>query len=285
MDSVKAFFFRWRGANHSWPFTDLRHLVKMAVKQGNRKTRLARLRNGFRISRNPVVHFVANGHDHDESPALRSATSPPLLFAIARDPRTIFASWTIDWPSVFKQAIPVERKVHLRIYRAGDCEEKSVAVEPMATMHYITIPQAEGSYRLDIGYYRPADVWHSVATSQEVVMPRSTITEAGEVRIATIPFHLSFQRLIDSFGSSNGSGIAHAVSRLQKRAVTDEERALLTRDEQEALGAMNLSANDISAAREAFLGCDTKPLRRHARALSGSGGSSASQACPGSSWR
>ena len=39
----------------------------------------------------------------------------PFLFAIARDARTIFASWNINWRSVFEKAMPADRQVHLRV--------------------------------------------------------------------------------------------------------------------------------------------------------------------------
>ena len=115
-------------------------------------------------------------------------------------------------------------------------------------------------------------------------MSRGTITEVGDVEIATIPFHFSFQQLIDSFHSSNGDRIAQVVSRVQERAVSVEERALLTLGERKALRRMNLSADEIGASREEFLSANTKPLRRRAEAWPPFGGSSTSPACPGSNW-
>ncbi|MGC2353566.1 MAG: hypothetical protein WA496_09225, partial [Candidatus Udaeobacter sp.] len=111
----------------------------MAERKTKRNTRTSKAREVFQISRKPVVHLAADSRlkDVGDSPGLPRVYDPPILFAIARDSRTIFTSWNIDWVSVFEKAIPVDRQVHLRVYRADGLEEKSVAVEAMAGMHYI----------------------------------------------------------------------------------------------------------------------------------------------------
>jgi hypothetical protein len=91
--------------------------------------------------------------------------------------------------------------------------------------------------------------------------------------------------LIDTFRASNGNALSEIVSRLQKRAVSDEERAMLSPEEWEILRAMNLSVDEIDAARREFLkrGNGTA-LRRRAEALLGFGASSSSRGFGGSSW-
>jgi hypothetical protein len=67
--------------------------------------------------------------------------------------------------------------------------------------------------------------------------------------------------------------------------VTDEDRALLTPEEWEVLRAMNLSIDEMGAARRAFLDRgDGAALRRRAEALLGFGASSPSGGFGGSSW-
>ena len=240
----------------------------------------------YRISNGPVVRFARSDPKFPsdlpevELPRVYGA---PLLFAIARDPRTLFVYWNIDWSSIFENTAPVDRQVHLRVRRSDGSEESPVAVEPMAGNSYLTISEPREGYRIEIGYYHPAAVWNSVATSDEVKMPAELVAEKTDVDLATIPFHLSFQRLIDAFPSSNGGGITEIVSRLQKRAVTDEERELLTPEEWEILRAMNLSVDEIGAARRAFF--RSKALRKQAESLLGVSGSSPSRAFSESSWR
>ncbi len=234
-------------------------------------------RGEYRISNGPIVRFARSDPKlpsdlpEVELPRVYGA---PLLFAIARDPRTLFVYWNIDWSTIFGNTAPVDRQVHLRVRRGDGNEETPVAVEPMVGTSSITVSEPRESYQVEIGYYHPAAVWNSVAISEHVKMPAERFSENLDVDVATIPFHLSFQRLIDNFRASNGDGITEIVSRLQKRAVTEEERSRLTSEEWELLRAMNLSIDEIRDAREAFVSTDAKALRKRAENLLGFGGSS-----------
>ena len=183
-----------------------------AKRKRNRGTLKAR--GGFRISREPVVYLAADNRRQNGGGAvgLPRAYGPPSLFAIARDSRCIFVGWNIDWLSVFEKSMPVDRQVHLRVYRADGLEEKTVTVEPMAETHYVSTSEAYGSYHVEIGYYQPADVWHSVAMSNEIVMPTHGITETADLDLVTIPFHLSFQQLAELLEPVNDTELATAIS-------------------------------------------------------------------------
>jgi hypothetical protein len=246
-------------------------------------------RTGYRISNGPVVRLAGSDAklplDLPEVVELPRVYGTPFLFVIARDPRTLFAYWNVDWSSIFENTAPVDRQVHLRVYRSDGSEEPAVAVEPMAGNSYLSVSEPGEIYRVEIGYYHPAAVWNSVATSEEVKMPPEKVTDNIDVDVVTIPFHLSFQRLIDVFRASNGNALTEIVSRLQKRAVSDEERALLTPEEWEVLRAMNLSIDEIGAARSAFLsGANSGALRKRAESLLGFGGHSSSRSFGESSW-
>ena len=231
------------------------------------------------------MHLAADARlkDAGDSTGVPRVYDPPILFAIARDSRTIFTSWNIDWVSVFEKAIPVDRQVHLRTYRADGLEEKSVAVEPMAGMHYVTTPEPYGSYRVEIGYYQPADVWHSVATSKEVVMPPSGITGTRDVDLVTIPFHLSFQHLVDLLGPANDTELAVVISQFQKRALSSEEKTL-SGGHKKILRKLNGSVSELAAEWRAFNDVDDKKLARRTRALLGFGSSSPFRGFGESSW-
>jgi hypothetical protein len=244
---------------------------------------------GYRISNGPVVRLARSDpklpNDLPEVIELPRVYGTPLLFAIARDPHTLFAYWIIDWSSIFENTAPVDRQVHLRVYRDDGSEETSEAIEPMVGNCYLTVSEPREKYCLEIGYYQPEGVWNSVTKSDPVTMPPESVAQSVDVDVATIPFHLSFQRLIDTFRASNGNALSEIVSHLQKRAVSDAERALLSPEEWEILRAMNLSIDDIDAARRAFLKRGNgAALRWRAEALLGFGASSPSRGFGGSSW-
>jgi hypothetical protein len=245
---------------------------------------------GYRVSNGPIVRLArsesklpAEFADAIELPRVYGA---PLLFAIAPDPRTLFVYWNVDWSAIFESTAPVDRQVHLRVRRADGSEELTQAVEPMAGNCYLKVSQQCEHYRVELGYYQPNQAWNSVAVSDEVAMPAEKVTENEEVDVATIPFHLSFQRLIDLFRASKTDALSEIISRLQRRAVSDEERDLLTDEEWEILRAMNLSIDAIDASRRAFRHRKNGAvLRRRAEALLGFGGSSPERGFDGSSWR
>lgn len=248
----------------------------MAEEVTNEQKQDVNAPKGYRISNGPVVRLARSETklpaDLADAVELPRVYGEPLLFAIARDPRTLFVYWNVDWSSIFESTAPVDRQVHLRVYGPDDNEELTQAVEPMAGSCYLNVTEPCKNYRVEIGYYQPESVWHSVATSDRVVVPAERVAGSAEVDVATIPFHLSFQRLIDLFPGSKASALSGIVSRLQDRAMSEAERELLTDEDWEILRAMNLSAEQIEEARRAFdYPQNGAALKRRAEGLLGVG--------------
>src|ERR1051326_3850225 len=100
----------------------------MTERKRKRNTRTFNAGEGFHISRQPVVRVAADDRQRnvDGAAQLPLAYGPPLLCAIARDSHCIFAVWNIDWLSLFEKGMPVDRQIHLRVYRADGLQEKTV---------------------------------------------------------------------------------------------------------------------------------------------------------------
>jgi hypothetical protein len=245
--------------------------------------------DGFRISNRPVIRPTEEakkgGDDFGAMVELPRPFGAPILFAIARDPQTIFTYWSIDWPTIFAEATPVDRQVHLRVYTVDGGQETSAAVEPMAGNSYLPISQPRGVYRVEIGYYQPEDVWNSVAVSDEVTMLPDNVAADADVDIATIPPHLSFQQLLDLFRVSNGAALAKIISQFQRRALNEEESELLNAEERNILRAMDLSLLNTAVAWKAFLTqADDETLRKRTEAILSSDSSSPRGGFGESSW-
>jgi len=242
---------------------------------------------GFRIANGPLVRREEdeqNGIPSDFAQLPRTYGAP-ILFAIPRDPRTLFTYWNIDWENVFAQAEPVDRRVYLRVLKTNGVEESESPVEPLLGSYYALVSKPRGAYRVELGYYQPAGAWRSVAISDGVMMPPESASESLDVDVATVPFHLSFQRMIDLFRASNGDSITTILSRLQGRALTEAEHELLSPEEREILRAMNFSLSEVEAARRAFSDrANAERLRKRAEAILGFGATSPSGGFGGSSW-
>jgi hypothetical protein len=279
---------------HKSPVGLLRICVKLAnenrvMTRANSKhlRRKWRFGNDFRISNRPVVSSDSEqqreSQEHADSGFSR-AHGAPMLFAIARDPVTIFAYWSICWPAIFADNEPGDKQVHLRVHTAEGVEEKRLAVEPMAGNCYIEVSCPNTLYYLEIGYYQPADVWNSVATSNEVTMPASHMSKNLDVDLAAIPFHLSFQDLVDLLGPANDRELAVVISQFQKRTLSGEERTRLSSEEKIILRKLYFSPPDIAAARRAFDDTDSDKLARRTGALLGFGASSPSRGFADTNW-
>jgi Domain of unknown function (DUF4912) len=236
-------------------------------------------RKTFHISTKPVVPLAEGEESHALSNGLGLPRfhGPPRLLAIARDPWTIFAYWNVNWPSIFKNAAPIDRQVHLRFHCTDGLEEKEAAVEPMAGMHYVTMSRRHRACRIEIGYYQPADIWHSVAMSNEIMIPPAETSEAEHVDLATIPFHLGFQQLVDLFGAANHDALASVISRFQARAVSSGRRERLSSEERKILQRTGVALSELAEARRAFNRIDREKLKRGAEALLGLGATSPSR--------
>ena len=240
----------------------------MAKRKTKRNPRRSQARHGFKIRHDPVVQ-LAGDSTASAGDCLDPTRLPgqPFLFAIARDPRTVFASWNVDWRFVFKEAMPADRHVHLRVIGGNGAIETRVTVEPMCATHCVTIFGLHDSYRVEIGYFQPVDIWHSVATSDVIKMPSQENVELADVDLATIPFHITFQQLANLFGTTNDTSIARVVSELQKRLLNNREPHEATRLDKRILSSLNLSLDQIAAAERDFRKIDSEKLARHTRAM------------------
>jgi Domain of unknown function (DUF4912) len=210
----------------------------------------------FVLSNRPLVpreseekSFLGPSGDYENLGELPRTYGRPVLFGIARDPHMLFAYWEIDWRGAFGNNPPADRKVHLRVVSEDGSEETKVAVEPFAGSHCVAVSQARSTYRIELGYHEPAEVWNSVATSDAIATPPDNVSESASIDVATVPFHLSFQRMIDAFRALkyDGEALVEIVGRLQERAEISGDGGL-TETDRELLRALDWSLSESEVA-------------------------------------
>ena len=198
----------------------------------------------FRISAEPVVkngggaEVTTAGQTDD---ALPTSYGSPTLYLMARDPHSLFAYWEIDWADAFRDQRPRDRKVHLRVSRGDATEETTLEIEPMAGSCYVDVSHGGESYTAEIGYYEPAGIWNSVAVSMPAETPPETVEPAEPPDFATVPFHLSFQRMIDLFRVSKheNESLTAMLADLRERARSEVASPTLTAEEREIVRAID----------------------------------------------
>jgi hypothetical protein len=235
---------------------------------------------GFRLNSEPAAF------SDEENAAPLQFSGAALLFAIARDPRTIFAYWNIDWASEFAADEPKDRHVYLRVLDENGRDESESLVEPLLGSFYAAVARPRATYRVELGYYTPGGGWKSVAISEPVAMPANAPSENTAVDVATVPFHLSFQKLVDLFRESNGDPLVVALSRLEDRIVASAEQDVdLAPAAREVLRALKMSIDDLRAGRAVFAERPNESqLRKRAESILGFGATSPSGGFGSSSW-
>ena len=220
--------------------------------------------SGYKISEGPVTSSPLARPDGEELTERPAHHGEPLLVAIAQDPATLFVCWSVDWSSAFAKGVPADRCAHVRIRQNGN--EKTVAVEPMSGSCAIEELEPGQTYSVELGYYAPPTIWNTLVIGNEVMMPFAS--ESDEmVDVATVPFHLTFQRILDAFRESNGNDLAQILAKFQERA----NRSELSRDEAEVLRALDLSPEDLqktAVARESL--AKAERLREREKIFGGS---------------
>ena len=196
----------------------------------------------FSVSAEPVVE---NGNKADAEleteDSLPSSYGSQTLYLMARDPHSLFAYWDIDWTEAFSAGAPSDRKVHLRVTRSDGEEETTLEVEPLAGSCYVDVATGDESYTAELGYYEPAGTWNSVAISMPVATPPDTIEKAESPDFSTVPFHISFQRMIDMFRVSKheNESLTSMLADLRERAASETTSSPITEEEREIVRAID----------------------------------------------
>ena len=158
-----------------------------------------------------VLTEAASGDLLSDLGSLPRSYGEELLFLVAQDPHWLFTYWDIDisrhpgGPCI------------LRVEEASGVLEQEIEVSFETRNWYIPVQKAGGSYAVEMGFHRYGK-WNPIARSPIVTTPRDKFSESAAFEFATLPMHISFQRLVENVSNSFASSeeLLPALIKLQQ---------------------------------------------------------------------
>ena len=174
--------------------------------------------DGFQLSDQPVLPNQAAARRNGAA-AKTKPGEHDLLYLIARDPRSLFLYWDVNWTRLFAKVGLSPREVHVRIYGQDGAEEGTRAVNPFLDHAYLDVEEAGAGYHCELGCFEGND-WIGLVRSGRATTPEDRMSDEMSAQFATLPMHLSFQRMLESLRAQKPepSGLAEQVGRLQEEA-------------------------------------------------------------------
>jgi len=174
----------------------------------------------------PAAHKYETAGEHNPdggpgAPAFESLGDLPhtygatTLFLIARDPHWLFAYWDIDGSAA--QAKAAGGKFYLKLFNTDGGEELTTEINLEARNWYIPVKQSGISYHSELGFFDSAGQWTSIARSDAASTPHDKFSDSSDADFATVPIHLTFQRLVEMVRGRmrEGESLITALARLQ----------------------------------------------------------------------
>ncbi len=215
----------------------------------------------FTLSSTPTIGDSDPGEIHKyesaPAPAATPSVAPPAyedlgslpgsyfedtVFLVARDPRWLFAYWDFDWskypPSSMRGGVS---QFFLKISKDDGAQETIVEITPEARNWYVPVSAPDTMYFGEIGFFARDGGWAAIVTSGVTKTPADALAEDVAADFATVPLHLSFERMLElvKHHMEGGETLLSAVARITDEgrkfafqpgrapAWTDEQRALL----------------------------------------------------------
>lgn len=141
-----------------------------------------------------------------------------VLYLIARDPHWLFSYWDIDWSKYPKTKMHnADYRIFLRICTADGIEESRIEINPAARNWYVPVNKPASLYFAEIGWLDKKGEWQTIVRSLPAATPAASFSGEAKADFATIPFHFTFQRLMEMVRGAmrEGETMTQTLSRLQ----------------------------------------------------------------------
>ncbi|MDQ3620929.1 MAG: DUF4912 domain-containing protein [Verrucomicrobiota bacterium] len=174
---------------------------------------------------------------------LPSTYHEDTLFLVARDPRWLFCYWDFDWAKYRGETMPGgQARFFLKVLKADGTQETITEITPEARNWYVPVSSPDTLYTGEIGFFTAEGGWAPIVTSGAAQTPPDSLAEDARAEFATVPAHLSFERMLTLVKESmaEGESLLQAVARItgegrnvafhagQAPTWTDQQKALLT---------------------------------------------------------
>lgn len=182
------------------------------VKSPDKESTSLPKKTARRRAKMPAVgESVASGDLLNDLGSLPRSYGEEVMFLVAQDPHWLFTYWDIDisrhpgGPCI------------LRVEHASGDLEQEIEVSFETRNWYIPVQKAGGSYAVEMGFHRYGK-WNPIARSPIVTTPRDKFSESAAFDFATLPMHISFQRLVENVSHSFASSeeLLPALIKLQQ---------------------------------------------------------------------
>ena len=153
------------------------------------------------------------GADIDNLGDLPRSYGDEKIFVIAQEPHWLFCYWD------YTLTEGIEGAIFLRHGREGtERPEAEVPVPTETNSWYLSVRDADADYYVELGHYNGGH-WKTLTRSATVLTPRDTLAGFGDPVFANMPFHATFQQLVEKLRGEmrEGESLAAALARLQGR--------------------------------------------------------------------
>jgi len=188
----------------------------------------------FQVSQEPVtgVEVAEDAHKFEIAAEPQPPAEQPIyedlgelpgtyqqdtIFLVARDPRWLFSYWDFDWAryagSEMRGGVA---QFFLRVSTAAGADAALVEIKPEARNWYVPVAQPGTDYLAEIGFFDKSGAWHSVVKSQVATTPADGVAEEAPAEFATVPAHLSYERLLEMVREKmeEGESLIAALARI-----------------------------------------------------------------------
>lgn len=174
----------------------------------------------FEVSKEPVTSladFIQEPPAYEDLGELPVTYYEDTLFLTARDPRWLFAYWDFDWArfplDAFRGGVP---QYFLKLITQAGAEESVTEIKPEARNWYLPANHPNTSYYAEIGFYGPSGAWNKLVASPLTTTPGEALAPEAEAEFATVPAHLTFERLLEMVKEhmAEGESLISALSRI-----------------------------------------------------------------------